>query len=162
MTRTPRTRAPVEGDPLRIRLAAGVAALAIVGAGTGIRAVSEGAVAKYGGDALYTLLVFALVVLAAPRTAPWKAAAVALAVSWGVEFLQLTGLPAALSRQSTAARLVLGSTYNAPDLLWYAVGAAAGWFVADRTRGARAPVTASRSAAPAGPSGSGSRRRAGS
>jgi uncharacterized membrane protein len=134
----------------------------IVGAGTGIRAVSEGEVAKYAGDALYTLLVFALVVLAAPRTAPWKAAAVALAVSWGVEFLQLTGLPAALSRQSTAARLVLGSTFNAPDLLWYAVGAAAGWFVADRTRGARAPVTASPSAAPAGPSGSGSRRRAGS
>ncbi|WP_158791063.1 DUF2809 domain-containing protein, partial [Streptomyces sp. NRRL WC-3549] len=34
------------------------------------------------------------------------------------------GLPAELSRHSTAARLVLGSTFNAPDLLWYAVGAA--------------------------------------
>ncbi|MER7717569.1 DUF2809 domain-containing protein [Streptomyces flaveolus] len=162
MTRTPRTRAPVEGDPLRIRLAAGVAAMVIVGAGTGLRAVSEGEVAKYGGDALYTLLLFALVVLVAPRTTPWKAAAVALAVSWGVEFLQLTDLPAALSRRSTAARLVLGSTFNAPDLLWYAVGAAAGWLVAHRTRRASAPVTASPSAAPAAPAGSGSRRRAGS
>ncbi|MEU0852259.1 DUF2809 domain-containing protein [Streptomyces flaveolus] len=162
MTRTPRTRASVGGNPLRIRLAAGTAAMVIVGAGTGIRAVSEGEVAKYGGDALYTLLLLALVVLVAPRTTPWKAAAVALAVSWGVEFLQLTDLPAALSRRSTAARLVLGSTFNAPDLLWYTVGAAAGWLVADRTRGARGPVTASPSAAPAAPAGNGSRRRAGS
>ncbi|MEU9591536.1 DUF2809 domain-containing protein [Streptomyces sp. NPDC048193] len=162
MTRTPVTRAPVEGAPAHVRLAAGVAALVIVGAGTGLRAVSEGVVAKYGGDALYTLLLLALVVLAAPRATPWKAAAVALAVSWGVEFLQLTDLPAALSRHSTVARLVLGSTFNAPDLLWYAVGAAAGWLVVALTRAARDPVTASPSAAPAGPAGSGSRRRAGS
>ncbi|WP_077800816.1 DUF2809 domain-containing protein [Streptomyces sp. JHA26] len=155
MTRTPRTRTPVEGGPVRVRLAAGAAALVTVGAGTGLRAVSEGEVAKYGGDALYTLLLLALVLLAAPRTTPWKAAAVALAASWGVEFLQLTGLPAGLSRRSTAARLVLGSTFNAPDLLWYAVGAAVGWLVAGRTRGARTPVTAGPSAVPAGPSGSG-------
>jgi hypothetical protein len=162
MTRTPRTRTLVPGDPARVRLAAGAAALVVVGAGTGLRAVSEGDVAKYGGDALYTLLIFALAVLAAPRTRPWKAAGVALAASWGVEFLQLTDLPAELSRQSTAARLVLGSTFNAPDLLWYAVGAAAGWLVAGRTRRARASVTASPNAAPATPAESGSRRRAGS
>ncbi|MFI7392832.1 DUF2809 domain-containing protein [Streptomyces tendae] len=111
----------------RRRLAAAAAALVIVGAGLALRTAAAGEVAKYGGDALYTLLLFALVLAAAPRTAPARAAAVALAVSWGVEFLQLTDVPAHLARQSTAARLVLGSTFNAPDLFWYAVGAAAGW-----------------------------------
>ncbi|CAM5429520.1 hypothetical protein SVIOM342S_04920 [Streptomyces violaceorubidus] len=125
---SPSTRVAVRDDqtPTRTRLTAALAAAVIVGAGLGLRAVAAGAVAKYGGDALYTLLLFALVLLVAPRTAPAKAAATALAVSWGVEFLQLTDVPAHLARQSTAARLVLGSTFNAPDLFWYAVGAATG------------------------------------
>ncbi|MGA5373643.1 DUF2809 domain-containing protein [Streptomyces griseoincarnatus] len=111
----------------RTRLLAAVAALVTVGAGLGLRAVATGDVAKYGGDALYTLLILALVVVLAPRSTPARAAGIALAVSWAVELLQLTGLPAGLSARSTAARLVLGSTFNAPDLFWYAVGACAGW-----------------------------------
>ncbi len=111
----------------RTRLLAAVAALVTVGAGLGLRAVATGNVAKYGGDALYTLLILTLVVVLAPRSTPARAAGIALAVSWAVELLQLTGLPAELSARSTAARLVLGSTFNAPDLFWYAVGACAGW-----------------------------------
>ncbi|WP_411761399.1 ribosomal maturation YjgA family protein [Streptomyces tunisiensis] len=111
----------------RTRLLAAVAALVTVGAGLGLRAVATGDVAKYGGDALYTLLILTLVVVLAPRSTPARAAGIALAVSWAVELLQLTGLPAELSARSTAARLVLGSTFNAPDLFWYAVGACAGW-----------------------------------
>ncbi len=111
----------------RTRLLAAVAALVTVGAGLGLRAVVTGDVAKYGGDALYTLLILTLVVVLAPRSTPARAAGIALAVSWAVELLQLTGLPAGLSARSTAARLVLGSTFNAPDLFWYAVGACAGW-----------------------------------
>ncbi|MFJ6689044.1 DUF2809 domain-containing protein [Streptomyces sp. NPDC091294] len=132
------TRVAGPDDPVttraraRRRLVAAAAAVVIVGAGLALRAVAAGEVAKYGGDALYTLLLFALVLVAAPGTAPAKAAAVALAVSWGVEFLQLTDVPADLARQSTAARLVLGSTFNAPDLFWYAVGAAAGWWAVRR------------------------------
>ncbi|MGA5125592.1 DUF2809 domain-containing protein [Streptomyces pseudogriseolus] len=117
------------GTTGRLRLLAAVAAVVTVGTGLGLRAVASGDVAKYGGDALYTLLILTLVVLAAPRTAPARAAGIALAVSWAVELLQLTGLPAELSARSTAARLVLGSTFNAPDLFWYAVGATAGWLV---------------------------------
>ncbi|WP_454321111.1 ribosomal maturation YjgA family protein [Streptomyces phaeoluteigriseus] len=112
-----------------MRLVAAAAALLTVGAGLGLRAVAAGSVAKYGGDALYTVLLLALVVLVAPRLSPLRAAGVALAASWAVEFLQLSAVPAELSRHSTAARLVLGSTFNAPDLFWYAVGAAAGWLV---------------------------------
>ncbi|MFF0533711.1 ribosomal maturation YjgA family protein [Streptomyces coelicoflavus] len=138
---SPSTRFAVRDDdatrrrtpaPTRTRLAAAVAAVVIVGAGLALRAVAVGEVAKYGGDALYTLLLFALVLVAAPRTAPGRAAVLALAVSWAVEFLQLTDGPAYLAGQSTVARLVLGSTFNAPDLFWYAVGAAAGWLAVRR------------------------------
>ncbi|MFZ3494929.1 DUF2809 domain-containing protein [Streptomyces sp. 5.8] len=111
----------------RTRLAAAAAVVVTVGAGLGLRAGATGNPAKYGGDALYTVLIFALIVLVLPRVTALRAAAGALAVSWAVEFLQLTGVPEELSRHSTVARLVLGSTFNAPDLFWYAVGAAFGW-----------------------------------
>nr|WP_073946294.1 DUF2809 domain-containing protein [Streptomyces kebangsaanensis] len=116
-------------DPVRIRLAAAGAAVVTVGAGLGLRAVATGDVGKYGGDALYTVLILTLVVVAVPRATPLTAAASALAVSWGIEFLQLSEVPAELSRRSAVARLVLGSTFDPPDLFWYAVGAAAGWLV---------------------------------
>ncbi|MFJ5219380.1 DUF2809 domain-containing protein [Streptomyces sp. NPDC088354] len=111
------------------RLVAAGAAVLTVGAGLGLRAVAAGSAAKYGGDALYTLLLVALAVLVAPRIRPLVAAGSALALSWAVEFLQLSHVPAELAARSTAARLVLGSTFNAPDLFWYAVGAAVGGLV---------------------------------
>jgi hypothetical protein len=57
---------------------------------------------------------------------PLTAAGSALAASWGIEFLQPSQVPAELSQRSGIARLVLGSTFNPPDLFWYAIGAAAG------------------------------------
>ena len=121
------------------RVAAGGAAVLTVAAGLGVRAVAGGDVAKYAGDALYTVLICTLVLVAAPRTRPLAVAGAGLAVSWAVELLQLTGLPAGLSRHSTVARLVLGSTFNVPDLLWYAVGAGAVWAVLVRVRGGGRP-----------------------
>ncbi|WP_314219232.1 ribosomal maturation YjgA family protein [Streptomyces zaehneri] len=116
-------------EPARIRLAAAGAAVVTVGAGLGLRAVATGSLAKYGGDALYTVLLLTLVVLVAPRLTPLTAAASALAISCGVEFLQLSEVTAELSQRSAVTRLVLGSTFNPPDLFWYAVGAAGGWLV---------------------------------
>ncbi|MFG2534123.1 DUF2809 domain-containing protein [Streptomyces sp. NPDC048511] len=128
-----------------VRAAALAAALVTVAAGLGVRAAAGGDaaggdMAKYAGDALYTVLIHTLVVLLAPRVRPLTAAGVALAFSWAVELAQLTGVPADLARHSTVARLVLGSTFNAPDLLWYAVGAALAWAVHRglRSRPARA------------------------
>ncbi|MGC5539552.1 DUF2809 domain-containing protein [Streptomyces griseus] len=115
--------------PLVVRAVAASAAVATVAAGLAVRAGADGAFAKYAGSALYTVLLCALVAFCAPRARPAVVAGTALAVSWAVEFAQLTGVPAELSAHSTAARLVLGSTFNAPDLLWYAVGAAAAWSV---------------------------------
>ncbi len=124
----------------RTRLVAGVAALLTVAAGLGVRAGAARTglgpdVAKYAGDALYTVLVQTLVVVAAPRIRPPVAAGVALAISWAVEFAQLSDVPAELSRRSVVARLVLGSTFNAPDLFWYAVGAGCAWAVHGWLRG---------------------------
>ncbi|MEW1755862.1 DUF2809 domain-containing protein [Streptomyces cyaneofuscatus] len=127
------------------RVVAAGAAAVTVAAGLGVRAASDGAVAKYAGSALYTVLLCALVALCAPRARPVAVAATALALSWAVELLQLTGVPAGLSARSTVARLVLGSTFNAPDLFWYAVGAAAAWAV---QAGARRLARPSSSAAP--------------
>ncbi|MEU8762558.1 DUF2809 domain-containing protein [Streptomyces sp. NPDC048659] len=115
------------GDLGRTRILAGAAALVAVGAGLGVRALGGGDVGKYAGDALYTVLVVALVVLVVPRVRPVVAAGVGLGFSWGVEFFQLTGGPAAMAAHSGLARLVFGTTFNAPDLFWYAVGAVAGW-----------------------------------
>lgn len=128
---------------LRVRGVAAGAAVLTVAAGLGVRTVADGAVAKYAGDALYTVLVCALVALGAPRARPIAVAGAGLGISWAVEFFQLTGVPAGLSEHSAVARLVLGSTFNAPDLFWYAVGAAAAWGVcAAATFGATAPRTA--------------------
>ncbi|NUW45966.1 DUF2809 domain-containing protein [Nonomuraea rhodomycinica] len=100
------------------RLPVLLAAVLTVAAGLGVRALTGGAFAKYAGDALYTVLIQALVVLVVPRVRPVTAALVAAGLSWVIEFAQLAEVPQVL-------RPVLGSTFNPPDLLWYAVGAAA-------------------------------------
>ncbi|MFI7691868.1 DUF2809 domain-containing protein [Nonomuraea sp. NPDC049655] len=100
------------------RLPVLLAAVATVVAGLGVRVLWDGPVPKYAGDALYTVLIYALVVLALPRARPWVAATVSGGLSWAIEFAQLGEIPAVL-------RPLLGSTFNPPDLLWYAVGAAA-------------------------------------
>ena len=114
---------PRGNNRARARLVATAAGATVLAAGLAVRGLSSGAAAKYAGDALYTVLLCALVVALAPRLRPAVAAGVGLAASWAVEFSQLGDLPAELSRRSTLARLVLGSTFNAPDLFWYAVGA---------------------------------------
>ncbi|MFJ6698898.1 DUF2809 domain-containing protein [Streptomyces sp. NPDC091272] len=125
---------------IRCRCYALGAAAATIATALGVRAAGEGDFAKYAGDALYTVLWYALVVVALPRVRPVCAAGVALGVSWAVEFAQLTSVPADLSARSGLLRLVFGSTFNAPDLFWYAVGAVAAWGVhrwcgrADRSR----------------------------
>lgn len=118
------------------------AAVVTVAAGLGVRAGADDAFAKYAGSALYTVLLCALVALCAPRARPVAVAGTALALSCAVELLQLTGVPAELSARSTAARLVLGSTFNAPDLFWYAVGAAAAWGVLAGARRLATPSSA--------------------
>ncbi|MFJ2029617.1 DUF2809 domain-containing protein [Streptosporangium sp. NPDC087985] len=112
---------------LRSRLPAALAAVVTVAAGLTVRAVTGGWFGKYAGDALYTVLVYALIVLVWPRVSPGRAAIGALAFSWVIEFAQLTPVPAALSEASVLARLVLGSTFGVADLVAYAAGAVLAW-----------------------------------
>ncbi|WP_188195530.1 ribosomal maturation YjgA family protein [Nonomuraea sp. SYSU D8015] len=100
------------------RLPVLLAAALTVAAGLGVRLLWDGPVPKYAGDALYTVLIYTLVLLARPGVRPWAAALASAGLSWAIEFAQLGEIPALL-------RPVLGSTFNPPDLLWYAVGAAA-------------------------------------
>ncbi|MFG1708334.1 DUF2809 domain-containing protein [Nonomuraea sp. M3C6] len=102
------------------RLPVALAAALTVLVGLGVRILWDGPVSKYTGDALYTVLVYTLVLLAWPRLRPWVVALLAAGLSGAIEFAQLGDIPAAL-------RPVLGSTFNPPDLFWYAVGAAAAW-----------------------------------
>ena len=99
------------------RLPVALAAVLTIAAGLGIRLLWDGPFAKYAGDALYTVLIYLLLVLAWPAIRPWVAALTSAGLSWAIEFAQLGDIPAVL-------RPVLGSTFNPPDLLWYAVGAA--------------------------------------
>ena len=82
---------------------------------------------KYGGDALWALMVFVGLGYLLPRASTWVVALLALTFSWGVEFSQLyhaSWLDAI--RATIPGRLVLGSTFNWPDLPAYAVGIAFG------------------------------------
>lgn len=89
----------------------------------GIRQVVPGSsVAQFSGTALYASLIYAGVFLLRPRTTPLAAGASAIGFCWAVECLQLTGVPAELSRHSLLARLALGAQFDAVDLAWYPAG----------------------------------------
>ncbi len=75
------------------------------------------------GDALWAMMMVWLVGVLIPRSATIMRAAIALAISFCVEFSQLIHTPALDSlRQSTLVHLVLGSGFDARDLLSYTCG----------------------------------------
>jgi hypothetical protein len=98
------------------------AALVFVALGLGIRAFATGDVAQNGGTALYASLIYAGVVFLRPGIRPWVAGVVAVLFCWLIELFQLTGVPAGLSGRSVLARLVLGSSFDPVDLVFYVVG----------------------------------------
>lgn len=121
---------PDTSSPLRSRVAHAVAALLVVGIGlvwrSGLVPLPSVAV-KYGGVALWALMVFLGVGAAVPRAATARVAAMAVGIAWCVEFLQLYHAPWIDAVRSTRlGRLVLGATFNTPDLLAYCAGVAGG------------------------------------
>ena len=101
-------------------------AAAVVMTGLTVHEVAGGWAGAFAGDALYAVLAYALVGVVAPRLRPGAVGAIALAACVGVALLQLTGVPARLSATIPGVELVLGSTFQATDLIAYAIGAAAG------------------------------------
>jgi Protein of unknown function (DUF2809) len=108
---------------LRRRAAALALVPLMIAAGLGSRVVLGGLPAKIAGDALYTVLIYVLVVVIRPDVRLSRAFAVALGVSFTVEFAQLTPYPAWLSSKHVILRLIFGTTFGLVDLAGYVVGA---------------------------------------
>jgi hypothetical protein len=108
----------------RFRLAMLGAALGFLAVALVVRAVAPlGSWAEQSsGTALYASMTWAGVRFLGPGLGPFTAGGIALAWCWGAEFFQLTGIPAVLSADSPAARLVLGVAFDPVDLIWYPIG----------------------------------------
>lgn len=86
-------------------------------------------VTKYGGDALWALLVFFGFGLVFRRISTPRLAAVSLGFAWAIEFSQLChGHWIDAIRATRPGHLIFGSTFNWPDLLAYPIGIALGAF----------------------------------
>ena len=114
----------------RGRLSYFCAIIVVIGTGLLLRSglfPREAILVKYGGDALWALMVFLACGWLAPAAPTFRLASAALIFSWAVEFLQLYHAPWIDGIRSTLpGRLVLGQTFNPPDLLAYVVGIAIG------------------------------------
>lgn len=110
----------------RQRVSPTAAALLILVAGLGCRAVFSGWLSKYGGVALWATLVYFLVLWVRPQLAVARAALLCLTISIAVELFQLTPVPRMLYELHAAFALVFGTTFNAWDLPAYAAGALLG------------------------------------
>ena len=88
-----------------------------------------------GGDALWALMVFIGFGFLFPRASTLNVSLLSLTFSWGVEFSQLYHAPwIDAVRATLPGRLVLGSTFNWPDLPAYALGVAMGAWTEWRLR----------------------------
>ena len=88
-----------------------------------------GLLADQLGSVLYTALVFVLIRFVNPRLASVVAALIAFGISVAIELLQLSPVPATLGHYFGPAALVFGTTFNALDLVGYAVGAVLAGFL---------------------------------
>ena len=83
--------------------------------------------AKYGGDALWALVVFLCFGCAFRRSSTLRISLTAVCFAWSVEFLQLYHAPWIDAIRSTRpGQLVLGASFNSPDLIAYVAGIAVG------------------------------------
>lgn len=105
-------------------LAAAAAAVTVVG--LVVASIGSGPLADPVGDALYAVLVYLVLAICAPGARRGALVLTAFGLCALVELAQLTGAPAALVELWGPVRYLLGTTFNAVDLLAYAAGAAAG------------------------------------
>ena len=102
------------------RLVAALLLVATVVAGLLVHGVlPDTAATDIAGDALYAVAAYLAVVLIAPRLPALAAGAIAAAWCVAVELFQLTGLPLAWGAQFAPVMLVLGTVFDARDLLVY-------------------------------------------
>lgn len=114
---------PVPGGSTRARRWGAVAAaVVVVAAGLVVHGILPDTDATdIAGDALYAVLVYVLVVAVAPRAQPVAAAAIAGGWCIAIELLQLSDVPARAAEVFPPAVLVLGTVFDARDLVIYVV-----------------------------------------
>jgi len=104
--------------------------LIVIGLGLGSRRYPDRLpwlVREFAGDTLWALAAFLGVLVIWPTLSRWKAAGLALSISWLVEFSQLYHAPWLDAIRSTRlGGLVLGFGFLGSDLLCYTVGVALG------------------------------------
>ncbi|MBF4635679.1 DUF2809 domain-containing protein [Agreia pratensis] len=99
-----------------------IAACAVVATGLFVHAL-DGEVAAFVSDSLYTVLVYLILRMVFVRARLVWPALAAFAFSAMIEVLQLSGLPEQWGNAFPPARLVLGASFSAMDLVAYALGA---------------------------------------
>jgi hypothetical protein len=132
-------------EPPRSRFAYAALVALVITAGLGLRsgaAPLSPFVVKYGGDALWALMVFFLLGVCFSTRPTWQLALFALCFSFAIEFSQLYHAPwIDTIRGYSLGALVLGSEFAWPDLVAYvagiALGSAAEWALRLRSRAAR-------------------------
>ena len=117
--------------PLRRRRLAGLLALlATVVAGLLVHlGLPASTLTDVAGDALYTVAVYAGLVVLFPALPPRVVAVLAGAWSVAVELFQATGIPFELARRFPPIALVLGTGFDARDLVVYVMAALAAWAI---------------------------------
>jgi hypothetical protein len=104
--------------------------LIVIGLGLGSRRYPDRLpwlVREFAGDTLWALAAFLGLLVIWPTLSRWKAAGLALLISWLVEFSQLYHAPWLDAIRSTRlGGLVLGFGFLGSDLLCYTVGVALG------------------------------------
>lgn len=85
---------------------------------------------KYGGDALWALVVFLTVGWISRQSPTMAVASIALTIAIAIECSQLYHAPwIDHLRAIPIGRLVLGNTFNAPDMIAYAIGIGMGAWI---------------------------------
>jgi hypothetical protein len=107
--------------PARRRLVALAALVVVVAAGLFVaKVLPSSATTDIAGDALYAVAVYTGLVLLLPRVGRVILAIAATGWCVFVELLQLSGLPVALAERVPPIALVLGTGFDARDLVVYA------------------------------------------
>ncbi|MEX8033541.1 DUF2809 domain-containing protein [Microbacterium sp. 20-116] len=110
--------------PTRRRTTALLALAAVVAAGLVVHLVLPSNTATdIAGDALYTVAVYAAVVMVLPRLRPFVVGLIAGGWSVAVELFQATGIPVDLAERFRPIALVLGTGFDARDIVVYVCAA---------------------------------------
>ncbi len=119
----------------RRRLAALGALAIVIAAGLGTRRLlPSSAATDIAGDALYAVAAYAGLVVLFPRVRPLFLGAIAAGWCVTVELFQATGIPLALAGSFPPIALVLGTGFDARDLVVYVVAVAAAWGIDQAVR----------------------------